>query len=202
MKLIDLSGQRFGRLQAIAVAERRGAKVYWRCRCDCGKSVAVIAAHLRSGHTQSCGCIVQETIRTRRTTHGKSESREYRIWYNMIDRCNNPANNHYHYYGKRGIECRFRDFRHFYETLGDCPPLRSLDRIDNDGHYEPGNVRWATARQQAQNTTRNRRLSAHGRTQTLIEWSRETGLHEKCIRRRIRAGWTEERALTQPARRV
>lgn len=200
--LIDLTGQRFERLRAIDIAERRGAKVHWRCACDCGNETITISAHLRSGHTRSCGCLLDEARQTASVTHGRTDTREYKTWLNMQQRCTNPKSEHYECYGGRGIEIRFASFEAFYSELGDCPPGLTVERIDNNGHYESGNVRWATMLEQGRNTRKNRNLALGPKRQPLSVWAAETGIKADTIARRIRRGWAVDLALTEPVDRL
>ena len=129
----------------------------WRCRCACGAIVIVYGIHLRSGHTKSCGCHKAAVARARRLVHGESRRRirEYEAWQMAKARCFNPKATGYKYWGGRGITMcdRWRDsYESFLADMGRCPPRHSLDRWPNpDGNYEPGNCRWATAKQQAAN---------------------------------------------------
>lgn len=131
---------------------------------------------------------------------------EYRLWSGMIQRCTNPKFVDWRLYGGRGISVceRWRQsFATFFADMGARPSAGlSLDRWpDSNGNYEPGNVRWATAKQQCRHTTRNRQITANGRTQTLVEWSELTGIKRETIADRIAAGWTEERAVGTPTTR-
>lgn len=147
----DLTGKRFHRLVVIGYV----GKSRWRCRCDCGTIKVVRADCLKDHTTVSCGCYNREVVAKRETTHGMSKSRVYRIWDAMKSRCENPKNSKYRYYGGRGIKvCKrwSRSFEAFYQDMGEPPtPQYSIDRIDNDGDYEPGNCRWATMTEQNRN---------------------------------------------------
>ena len=156
-----MTGERFGRLLVIGAAPTRGRRCYVVCRCDCGASVEAQARHVRSGATLSCGCLQRDRSRESKTTHGLAvHGREhplYGTWMGMMGRCTLPAHSAYRYYGGRGITVceRWRDASVFLadieRLIGARPDGMTLDRIDNEGHYEPGNVRWATAKQQAAN---------------------------------------------------
>jgi len=148
--LVDLTGERFGRLTVKAAACRRNGQTYWTCVCDCGELTTVKGANLRRGASKSCGCRRKETGGLTRT-HGESKSSEYASFATCKARCTNPNNEDYARYGGRGVEFRFASFDQFYKELGRRPAGKSVDRIDSNKHYEPGNVRWATAREQSRN---------------------------------------------------
>lgn len=151
----DLTGQRIGRWLVVKLdrIEREGA--YWWCRCDCGTERALQASGLRRGGTLSCGCRAAEMTRGRCTKHGYYYEPIYRTWTAMKQRCEDPKMPCYHRYGGRGITVceRWRvSFEAFLADVGMRPtPGHSIDRINNDGNYEPGNVRWATRKEQAAN---------------------------------------------------
>lgn len=161
---IDLTGIKFARL---AVIERDmsyppatgGKSVFWRCFCDCMRTVSVRGAKLKNGETTSCGCARNDAIRRTATTHKMTGTKIYRIWKGMISRCTYPSSTSYPWYGARGITVcsKWRSFENFYADVGDPPPGKSLDRRDNNGNYEPGNCRWATKEEQT--TNRRKRVS-------------------------------------------
>lgn len=156
----NLVGQRFDRLSVVARVESKNHNARWLCRCDCGSETVVASTKLVSGNTRSCGCLQRDRTRT----HGKSRTRTYRIWMHMRQRCENPRSDSWARYGGRGITVcdRWRDFTAFFEDMGEAPAGHSLDRIDVNGNYEPGNCRWATSRQQLRNTRRNKVVNLNG----------------------------------------
>jgi len=157
----DITGGRFSRLVVLRRAPNAGDRVCWAALCDCGTEIVVRGDHLKSGHTQSCGCAQSDWAAsghlgniTRK--HGGTGTAEYKAFKGAKERCTNPRHANWH---GRGIEFRFETFEAFLAEVGPRPsPRHSIDRIDNDGHYATGNVRWATAKEQS-NNRRERRTS-------------------------------------------
>ncbi len=197
-RMIDLAGQRYGRLTVLRRAPNKGKDTAWLCRCDCGTEIDVRAHGLRSANTQSCGCLRQEL----KTSHGMARSPEYRAWQDLNQRCSNPKCQRWDRYGGRGIECRFTGFEQFLAEIGPRPsPRHSVDRIDNEGHYEPGNVQWALSKPQQRNLSTNHLLTFDGRTQCVSAWAEERGMGRDALWGRLRRGWSVERALAEPVKR-
>ena len=178
--LIDETGKRYGRLLVLHATMGKEQKS-WLCQCDCGNTTIVRGSLLRSGDTTSCGCRNYENMKNMHMKHGEradgGETPEYRAWCAMIIRCENPNGKHWQNYGGRGISVSPR-WRHSYDTfladMGRRPSARhSLDRIDVDGNYEPGNCRWATQSEQCRNWRRNRHFNAI--TAMQIAWLRTDG---------------------------
>lgn len=202
----DLTGQRFGRLRVVAFSHHAGTqrKPFWRCVCDCGAETTVNGQPLRNGLIRSCGCLKRDLSVQRATKHGGHGTRTYRSWKAMRERCHNPSGTHYHHYGGRGITVceQWKDFSAFLADMGECPAGLTIDRIDGNGNYEPGNCRWATATQQSRNTNRNHYVTINGVTRCLSEWAEIHGIGVRTVWSRIRYGWDEVRAITTPLLRT
>ena len=206
-KIIDLTGQRFGKLTVYCRAPNKGSDASWECICDCGETKIINGKSLRSGVTRSCGCIQKETVIHKNQKYNgvnTENNRIYSIYTGMRQRCNNNKNKRYTHYGGRGIticEEWTNDFKAFEEWAlnnGYSDGL-SIDRIDVNKGYSPENCRWTVPIVQMNNTTRNRKLEFNGEIKTLSQWSSTTGIGRKTISSRIdKLGWSIEDALTQP----
>lgn len=182
---LNLEGQLFGRLTVMQAAPNKvtsggNSFAQWVCQCACGKTMTTYGNSLRSGHTTSCGCLKLERFIARQTKYepGVIDSSIYRTWATMLARCRNPKSRVYHHYGGRGIRVceRWTSFAAFLVDVGPKPKGTSLDRIDNDGDYEPSNVRWATGKQQHNNKRSNVPVVIAGRQQSLQAWADELGI--------------------------
>lgn len=198
---IDISGHRFGRLTALRPLPSVGRCTVWLCQCDCGKSSEVLTFALRGGSTKSCGCLQYEislaTLAKARTTHGESDAPEYSVWCGIKRRCENPHERSFQNYGARGVRVLFGSFESFLAHVGRRPSAQhSIDRIDPNGHYEHGNVRWALPSTQARNRRSALLVTIDGRQRPLKDWCEDLGqgYHKVWLRIR-RYGWTPEAAL-------
>jgi hypothetical protein len=203
-------GKRFGRLIVLARAENKGRRTAYRCKCDCGQEKIVTSENLVAGHTKSCGCINRERLSARskeqNTTHGMSHTRIYRIWTHMRSRCNLERHERYHEYGGKGIKVcpEWDDFKAFYAWAMEngYDDTKTIDRIDNNKGYSPSNCRWTDYQTQNNNRDYNVMLTFNGKTMTVAEWARETGINDGTLRARLfHMGWSIEKALTTPTRK-
>ena len=201
-------GKRFGRLVVLREGPRYESDGHrrWFCRCDCGEERLIAASSLRKKVTVSCGCWMRAiggaaNSRHKHARHGRVTP-EYRAWVGMITRCYNPKCANYSDYGGRGIKV-CDEWRHSFEEfvahIGFRPSRKhSIDRIDNDKGYEPGNARWATKPEQMRNRRNTRWLTFGGRTMCVSDWAAEVGIDRRTLTARKRLGWTDEEALTAP----
>lgn len=207
----QLIGQRFGRLLVVERVESdKHGQARWGCRCDCGRVVQTSSAHLKSGHTKSCGCLHAEVTRARSTTHGHSQrsgrSRTYNAWREMKRRCYNPKSKSYPAYGGSGVTVCARwknSFQNFLADMGECPPGLELDRAHNSRGYAPGNCRWVNEITQSNNRRFVKRYRLWDEYKTLADWSRDTRclVGYKTLRSRVREhGWSLKRAIITPSR--
>lgn len=194
-KKLNLSNQTFGRLKVIEEHGRdKHGFVLWKCKCECGNETIVSGSALKSGHTTSCGCLMRKKCGDRTRKHGDSQTTLYHLYYNILSRCENPKTPMYEHYGGRGIKiCRewhsWETFKDWAEANGYRKGL-TIDRINVNGDYEPGNCRWVTRSKQMRNTRKTRYLTIGGITKPLIEWCEEYGLHFGTVSTRVTRGWT------------
>jgi len=209
-KIKDLAGQRFGRLMVLYdTGERRDGHVVWHCQCDCGNELDVRSGDLVSVHTTSCGCYKRQRAAEVHTVHGMTRKKIhpiYQTWGDMLQRCENPSDEAYKNYGFRGIKVcdewhKFIPFCDWALANGWQKGLQ-LDRINNNGNYEPGNCHWATPQENNRNRRDNRMITFGDKTQCLAAWADEIGIEYYTLWVRInRCRWPIERALTEPVKR-
>jgi len=207
-KVIDLTGQQFGRLAVVKRVENNKHKQsQWLCQCECGNMTTVNICHLKSGNTKSCGCLQKERVREVHLKHSHAcknkKSRIYYIWISMINRCNNSNNKYYKSYGGRGIRvCEaWLRFENFLADMGEKPNSMSLDRVDNNGNYGPENCRWSTNKEQQRNTRSNRLITIDSITKPLVEWCNFYNINYHKIYMRLHHGWSPEEAFELVLRR-
>lgn len=196
-------GQKFGRLEVVDIGQVFGTYRYYAvCRCDCGTVLKIRFDSLSSKATTSCGCAHRDIV----TTHGLTGTLHYDRWQHMMSRCFDEKNAAYHRYGGRGITvCEaWRDPAVFANSLPDGYwDGAEMDRIDNDGNYEPGNIKWSTPKQNSNNRRSTTAIEFMGEMKTQREWSSVTGIDERIIHSRIhKLGWSVEKALTTPVMNV
>lgn len=207
-----LTGERFGRLVVESFYDTNNRNTLWKCKCDCGKEVIVKGTYLVNGDTKSCGCLKRDRTIERNTTHGMAhQTRLYTVWKGMRERCYNVNCSEYQNYGGRGVTIcpewdDFSCFAQWAEENGYNESLPasecSIDRIDNNGIYEPSNCRWVSMSQQARNTRRNRLLFYDGQVKPAVEWGEIYGINSKNITQRIdKYGWSVADAITTPVLR-
>lgn len=203
---IDLTGRTFGRWTVIQYEGiNKAGSCLWLCKCECGNTKVVDGAELRRGNSKSCGCLNRELARERLYRHGASKDRIYAEWARMKRRCEGRTAYTKQHYTDRGINVCDQwanNFQAFYDHVSELPKYGetgySLDRISNDRGYEPGNVRWASPVEQANNRTNNVILTHNGETHTQAEWARIVGIKYSTLQRRLLDGWSVERALSTP----
>jgi hypothetical protein len=227
-KAADLTNATFGRLIALSPStERCGTSIMWKCKCSCGNNLLVSSAHLKSGHTKSCGCLQKESIKARSFKHGACKTKDiegdvqldYCIWMGIKSRCYNKNSEKYCLYGGVGIKVYkpwikdFLNFAKYIRSLPNCPSesllksrgggkrlLRTLDRMNNRGSYTPGNLRWATKKEQANNCTSNRSVLYKNKKMTLSEAVDKYSVvcYKTVYNRLFLLDWTLKQALTTP----
>lgn len=204
-KIIDLTGQVFGRLTVEGQEEARDnrGRVVWRLACQCGNKVFYEAGRFKYGNTTSCGCYRRELVGDEHRSHGLSKSPTYSSWMTMKKRCYNERCPDYPLYGARGIKVceRWSKFENFYADMGSRPDGMTLDRIDSNGDYCPENCRWATPKEQARNKRSTRMATLNGKTKSIRDFCDELSLNASTVMNRLQMSWSVERALTTPTGR-
>ena len=193
----DISGQAFGRITVIGFHGKKGREYMYDCICSCGNKVTINGWSLKSGKTQSCGCLHREAI----TLHGASNTKEFNVWYGMIRRCTDEKHDSYKRYGQRGISVSpdWLLFENFLRDMGMVPDGKTLDRVDNNANYGRENCRWATTGEQASNRSNNVRIEYEGESYTCSELARKFNLAPSTLWQRIVSlKWPLDKALRTP----
>lgn len=220
-KYIDLTGMQFGKWY-VKERDNDASGVRWICQCECGTIRSVITAHLKNGASQSCGCVQKEICSKRmtklNTTHNLSKTKLYQIWIGIKQRCYDKNCLNYKYYGSRGTKVckewldKENGFTNFYDWAisngwkdekrlnGRCK--WTIDRIDNNGDYEPSNCKWSTLEEQAVNTTRNHFVTFENKTLTLSQWARLKNIKYYLLIERLGRNWSFKDALYKPVRKT
>lgn len=211
-KLIDLTGQKFGRLTVVQKIKSNTKNSRWLCHCTCGNQISVSRVHLINGHCKSCGCyqkeVASELAKTYKTTHGLSKHKLYKVWDSMRYRCRNENCHAYADYGGRGIQVceewltNFESF-YFWAVNNGYEEGLTLDRKDVNGGYDPTNCRWVTMKKQGNNRRTTVNLTLNGKTKSMKQWAEEYGISYNVLQKRLRKPDADLlNALTSPLRRV
>lgn len=203
VKKLELAGKKFGRLEVVSEADSLDGRSAWHCMCACGSRTIIRGSDIKTGNTRSCGCMKKE--RPSNLKHGQSKTRLYLLWKQMVARCEYPSNTSYYRYGAIGIKVcprwRYGDgimsgYECFVADMGEKPTGKSLDRVNNDGNYEPANCRWATYTEQARNKRNNAQITYGGREYTWSELAEIGLVSPQLLRSRVvRYGWSINDAL-------
>lgn len=204
----NLQNRRYGLLVVRDRDNSQPGIVRWNCICDCGNVLSIRGGNLRSGNTKSCGCVRNEMTGRRSLKHGQSvgykSTPEHRAWKQALNRCRNSKLKSWEHYGGRGISvCPEWEasFQAFFDHVGNRPsPVHSLDRINVDGNYEPGNVRWATRVEQARNTRRNTQFEYRGEAGCFADMVDIAGINYSTAKDRKLHGWSIADIIETPAR--
>lgn len=202
---INLIGQKFNMLTPIKyMGKNKWGQSMWLCKCDCGKEKIVQGNRLKNGGTRSCGCLYKKC----NIKHGRSRSKAYSIWQNMIQRCQNPNFKIYKYYGGEGITvCNQWDinkggsFENFYADVGEIPKGLTLDRIDNNGNYSPDNWQLVTRKEQGKNRRNNKLYNYNGEIKCGSGFAEKYRINRSTLESRLKRGLSIEKALTIPVRK-
>ncbi len=205
-QFVNMTSMRFSKLEVLGFCGsyyyKKQIRHLWWCRCDCGKIVKVRGDHLKSGNTTSCDCRQREIVTKLHTKHGHCRGYKataiYAVWRAMIDRCYNPNDAGFIYYGARGIAVcdRWREsVVNFVDDMGERPEDGTIDRIDNNGPYCKENCRWVTQQEQMKNTRQNHYVTYQGETLCLKEWSRRFKIPYTTLRHRIIKCWPLDKAF-------
>ena len=214
-KPMDIIGKKFNRLTVLElVGTDKYGNTKFLCECDCGNRKILLGSKVKGGRTKSCGCLHSETARNNTKKHLSSHTKLYSVYAQILSRCFCKTNKNYHNYGGRGITVcaewadKENGFDSFYKwaiqngynanaEFGKC----TIDRIDNNGDYEPNNCRWVDIKTQANNKRQNHLITFNGKTQNVTQWATELGFTKSTLFNRIRKGWSIEKMLTTPVKK-
>lgn len=198
-KVKNLIGQKFNKLSVIQRAKNsKSGNIRWLCKCECGKYTIVSSQNLKTGHTKSCGCLNKNATYI---THNKSKTKLYKIWQGMKKRCFNKNEEHYKYYGERGIivcdEWK-NDFMSFYNWAinNEYKDNFTIERIDVNGNYEPSNCKWVTFQEQGYNKTNSKLYELNGEIKCLSQWCKLYNVDYHLVYKRLQRGWDLKSSLT------
>lgn len=200
-------GKKFNLLTAVRFLGMKNGYQVWEFKCDCGRTTVTTMKRVISGNTTSCGCVHRAALIASRTIHGHAaRGREhplYRVWKRMRQRCFDKGASDFEHYGGRGISIRWDSYQHFFEDMNSTYKRGlTIDRTDNDGNYQPDNCSWETRKTQALNRRSAHMVTFNGETLNLCTWSERLGIKFDTLRRRLKLGWTVERAFTAPVRQL
>ena len=203
----DLTGMKFGRLTVLKrVENNKHGQACWLCKCSCGNEIVVVGGSLKSGLTQSCGCLQREFMRNINLSHGMSHTKIYKKWKGMMARCYNPKHKNFGDYGGRGIRVceRWHVFDNFYEDVSQMEHFGekgySLERENNDKDYCPENCHWASAKEQCRNRRSNITVEYNGKKMCLMEAAEKSGISYRCLYNRYHRDGKRGAELFKPAR--
>lgn len=201
--VLNERGNRHGRLTVIEQSGVKNTEMYWKCRCDCGTQTTVRGTHLRSGGVTSCGCWRQESMRSVAFRHGLAETAAYRVWSTILARCTSLSSKSYPDYGGRGIKLceRWHSLELFVADMGQPPKGMEIDRINNDGNYEPGNCRWTSRLVNANNKRNNVFIELRGQRLSVADAARLYRIPYQCLSKRIHRGESPEHAVRPSSRK-
>lgn len=193
------AGDKHSRLTLLCKHSING-KTYWDVFCQCGVEKRVRADGIKSGAVKSCGCLSAEKTAERSRKHGATNIPGYNSWLAMMHRCYSPNVDSYKYYGAKGITVcdQWHDPAKFLLDMGPPTKGQQIDRINTSGNYEPSNCRWASPKENINNRSNTKRITAFGKTMSVSDWSAKTGIPTKTIHVRLCRSWSEERAISQP----
>lgn len=206
MKALDLKGKKFNNLTVLEKTKNKGEKVLWKCQCACGKITFVTTCNLRGDKVKSCGCLKNQNLISRNTKHNQRHTKLYEVWKSIKQRCLNPNNRYFKNYGGRGITiCKEwkDDFINFYNWSIENGYKENLtiDRIDNNGNYDPSNCRWTNRYIQANNTRNNHYIFFNNENLTISQWAKKLNISYHTLFLRLKNGWSIEKALTTPIKK-